>query len=447
MALLNREVTTFREGDRIITLRSLALPLILQYFITYLIDTLGVLALSGYSELVVSAISVGNQVVMMPMTILKTVATGTVILASIALGQELRDRAARVCGNGLLAAAVLSTLVGVGIFLLADKLAVLMNLTGTTRDMTADYLRIVSVSIPIQALFDFFQRLLICNGHSGVIVISGLATGVLNAGLSYAVIYAPELPCPIIAALGWKTCLAWLVGLVIVFCFFRRYRCPIRPDASLPVMGKILMLGLPAGMCGISYTFANTATTGFLATFGETALNTRVYINNIVQYVPLTGLAIAASSAVLMGRHRGGGRFDSMKILFRQNLMLILPLNVTLALLAFLFRTPLLSLFTADPEVFRIAALVMLADIPLEVFRGVNHVGENSLNPNGDVKFTMIISVFSAWAFSVLLGYVLCVLLGWGLIGLWIGFLTNEAFKAISYLLRWRSGKWANVKI
>ena len=84
----------------------------------------------------------------------------------------------------------------------------------------------------------------------------------------------------------------------------------------------------------------------------------------------------------------------------------------------------------------------MIIDIPVELARGVNHLSENSLNPNGDVKTTLVVSVIAAWVFSVLLGYILCIKCGFGLVGLWIGFLGNEAFKAIVYLVRWHSDKW-----
>ena len=89
----------------------------------------------------------------------------------------------------------------------------------------------------------------------------------------------------------------------------------------------------------------------------------------------------------------------------------------------------------------------MLIDIPLEIARGINNISENSLNPNGDVKSTLVTSVIASWAFSVLLGYILCSTFGLDLVGLWIGFLCNEGFKAVVYILRWRSNKWQKTKI
>ena len=78
----------------------------------------------------------------------------------------------------------------------------------------------------------------------------------------------------------------------------------------------------------------------------------------------------------------------------------------------------------------------------LAVFRGFNHIEENSLRGAGDVVFPMIVSICSCWAMSVLFSYILGVKLGLGLTGCWIAFAMDEAFRGINYFFRWKSKKW-----
>lgn len=441
--MYNNEVATVIDGDKKLTIWSLALPLLIQSLLSSLINTTGITVLSGYSDALVAATSVADQILSLPRIILESLITGTVILSSISLGKRDDSSAASICGCGMFSTLSLSVIVGAVMAMLSVPLTNLMNLEGGTAELCSEYLFITAlIGFPIQIAMTAFQKLLICNGYSKIIPISGIAAGGVNVLISYIVLYAVDLPVKDSTALAIRTVIAWSVGLAIAAVAFFKLKCPLKIGFNSFTVLRIARIGLPASMCLISYSFSNTVTTGFLAGMGDTAINTKIYINNIVSYVSLIFYAISLANAIIMGRHRGAGRFEDMKILFRQNLVLALGINGILSVICFLFKEPLMSIFTSDSEIINLARVILLIDIPIELARGINHLSENSLNPNGDVKTTLIASTVSVWLFSTLLGYILCVRLGMGLVGLWIGFLFSEAFKGGVYLVRWHSGKW-----
>jgi len=53
-----------------------------------------------------------------------------------------------------------------------------------------------------------------------------------------------------------------------------------------------------------------------------------------------------------------------------------------------------------------------------------------------------VCAVFSNWALSVLGSYLLAVVCGMGIYGLWIALAADECFRGALMLLRWKSGKW-----
>ena len=446
--MYNNKVATVYDGDKKLTIWSLALPLFIQSLLSSLIGTAGITVLSGYSDSLVTVTSVADQLLAFPRVILESLTTGTVILSSISFGKNDKKSAASICGCGLVSTFALSVAVGVIMAIFAEPLTAMMNLQGQTAKLCSEYLFITSlIGFPIHNMFVALQKLLICNGHSKFIPISGLSVGLLNALLSYAVLYVIRLPISDVSALALRTVIAYGVGLAIVALAFFKVKCPLRIGFDKRTAIRIIKIGIPASMCLISFSFSSTVTTSFLANAGEAAINTRTYINSIVSYVSMFFYSIALSNAVIMGRHRGAGRFEDMKILFRQNLFLALAINGSLSVLCFLFREPLMSMFTTNEEIIGLTGIIMLIDIPIELARGINHLSENSLNPNGDVKTTLIASTLSVWLFSTLLGYLLCVRLGMGLVGLWIGFLFSEASKSIVYLFRWHYGKWQKTAI
>ena len=65
-----------------------------------------------------------------------------------------------------------------------------------------------------------------------------------------------------------------------------------------------------------------------------------------------------------------------------------------------------------------------------------------SLRGAGDVYFPTACAIFSNWAISVLGSFLLAVVAGWGLYGLWTALAADEIVRAILMMLRWKSGKW-----
>jgi len=54
------------------------------------------------------------------------------------------------------------------------------------------------------------------------------------------------------------------------------------------------------------------------------------------------------------------------------------------------------------------------------------------------------VGVIFQWSIAVGLSYVIGIPLGYGLVGMWIGFAIDENIRGVILLLRWRSGKWRN---
>ena len=153
-------------------------------------------------------------------------------------------------------------------------------------------------------------------------------------------------------------------------------------------------------------------------------------------------MSLGLSTSLMIGWLTGAVKYEQAYKLNLQNLKIIIILNGTLSLLLFLFGRPLLGIFTSDPEILAMGHSLLLIDILVEIFRGFNHIAENSLRGSGDVIFPMALSMTSCWTMSVLFSYLLGVRLNLGLTGCWIAFAMDEAFRGINYFLRWRSRKW-----
>ncbi len=81
----------------------------------------------------------------------------------------------------------------------------------------------------------------------------------------------------------------------------------------------------------------------------------------------------------------------------------------------------------------------------MEPGRAANLVVINSLRAAGDVQFPVILGIISMWGISVPLAYILGVNVGWGLIGVWVAMISDEWFRGLGMIWRWKQGKWRNM--
>ena len=121
--------------------------------------------------------------------------------------------------------------------------------------------------------------------------------------------------------------------------------------------------------------------------------------------------------------------------------------SISIAVLNWLASGFTFRAFTEDMAVVELASNMMFIAIFLEIGRTTNIVIINSMKAAGDVKFPTILAIFSMWGISVLLAYVLGIVMGMGLAGVWIGMACDEIFRGIIVFIRWQRGTWRGKRI
>ena len=66
----------------------------------------------------------------------------------------------------------------------------------------------------------------------------------------------------------------------------------------------------------------------------------------------------------------------------------------------------------------------------------------NMLRACNDVKFTMVVSIFSMFTFRIGFSYLIGVQMGMGAIGVWIAMVIDWVFRIMFFVGRYLSGKW-----
>ncbi len=443
----NKYIWSINSYDKKITLISLIIPLLMKSLFEQICENINTIVLSGYSPLAVNASSVANEILGVGNVLISIASTGTVIIAAIKLGENNTREAGNIIATGTVSMLFATLFIATIEFFCAEFFMSMMNLYGETLELAVDYFRMKALFVPFLSVSSYFGSVIICNGYPKYTLIVGGIHSTLNLIVSYIAVYLP-LPfmTPITRVALFSGIVNFFIAGMMVFVFIKA-KCPFRllfiPKTAL----NIVKLGSSGVMCSLIYRGTQSFTTSLIADMGTDIMNTKIYISNIVIYIPLLCYAISSANSVFMGRLKGAGEFCKQKILYRQNILLSSVANLILSLTVLILHRPLMHVFTDNEKIIKASAIIFVLDIFVEIPRAVSNISESSLNANGDVRATFATSTVSCLFCNVVLAYVFCVTLDMGLVGIWFSYIFAEFFKAMIYILRWRSEKWNEIKL
>ena len=156
--------------------------------------------------------------------------------------------------------------------------------------------------------------------------------------------------------------------------------------------------------------------------------------------VPGNSLCIAATA--LVGNHMGRGESEEAG----SDLSYITKLStfalIAIALIFIPFAGKVTSLFITDKAIIHLASTVLIVNSACIPLWSISFVLPAGLKGAGDVKYTLVTSIIGMWLFRITLGYLLGVVLKFGLVGVWVGMIVDWLVRGTLYFIRFKKGKW-----
>jgi putative MATE family efflux protein len=278
-------------------------------------------------------------------------------------------------------------------------------------------------------------------------VVTGIVN-IINIFGNYALIFG-RWGCPQMGVEGAAiaTAASRAIAMILLAAIHFRVhipRFPLRYFRPMPwdELKNLLRIGIPAMSENISYSLSQVVITFFINQISNEALAARTYCANMIMFVYLFCLSITQGGDILVGHLVGQRRHQAAYLLgnyfFRWSMIITLTGSAILALTGH----NLLSAFTDNQEIITMGVWVLIIDWFLEIGRTANIFAASTLRATGDTVYPFIVGVIFQWGVAVGVSYVLGIPLGFGLVGMWIGFMLDENIRGIILMRRWRSGKW-----
>jgi len=176
----------------------------------------------------------------------------------------------------------------------------------------------------------------------------------------------------------------------------------LRPDPV--VLRRILSLSWPPGLQMIGGFLVTAFFLRLVGGFGEKAQAAYSIGLRLGMVGPILAFPLAGACATLVGQNLGAGNRRRAWRALGVGLVAHTSLLWTGAALLFLFRGPILTAFTQDPEVIRIGSRLLVYQAGAFLFWGLYFVFFRALQGAGDVKVPMLLSLGNSLLLTLPLG-------------------------------------------
>ena len=405
--------------------------------------------LSQYSDESVAAVGVVNQIVMFAFLIFEVINIGTSVLCSQYLGAKMQKNMVQVVGVALLFNLVVGLLISAILHYGATTLLGWMGLRPELLKYGIGYMQIVGAFAFFQAISFTISASLRSADKAIYPMMVTVLVNIMNIIGNYSLIFG-KLGMPALGAEGAaiSTSVARGVSMVVLFVIlFRKHipRFPLHYFRPFPwvELKNLLKVGLPSAGENMSYSFSQVVITYFINILGNNALATRTYTVNIVMFVYLFAIAMAQGGAISIGHLVGQKKIRAAYLLGKYVMRLSILVSLVLSCVWAASGHFIFSMLTDNQEIIKMGVTIMIIDIIVEIGRAVNIYATNALRSAGDVNFPFYVGVAVQWTVSVGFSYLFGIYWGWGLVGMWCAFLLDENIRALLFVKRWNSMRWA----
>lgn len=159
------------------------------------------------------------------------------------------------------------------------------------------------------------------------------------------------------------------------------------------------------------------------------------------------GDGLQATAVALIGRSLGAGDKELAKEYGRICRMFGAVISVCLAVTYFLGARTLYGLFFEEEHIITLGVGIMRMIIFIVIFQISQVIYMGCLRGAGDTAYTAMASTISVTLIRTAVSYLCGYTLGLGIIGIWFGVLGDQVSRFIFASLRFKQGKWTEIKI
>lgn len=361
------------------------------------------------SSVAMAAVGSNASVISLIVNLFLGLSVGANVLIAKLIGAGKRDLLQDAIHTVISLALICGAALAVIGFFIAPSILKLMGAPENVISLATIYLRIYFVGMPVILIYNYGSAILRSKGDSRRPFLALAAAGVVNVLLNLLFVIVFHLHVIGVAlATVLSNCLS--AGLVLWFLMNEEDPFTLHPSQlrlRRDYEADLMRIGLPAGLQGMVFSVSNVVIQSAINSFGAACIagNTAAQNIDFISYCVINAFTQAALT--FTSQNYGASRFDRIKKVFRLSLGIGLTLDLIVLGLLILFRYPIMSLFTTDPEVLHFAMIRFNSAVRLHFIIAFYEISGGAIRGMNHSLAPAMISILGTCAFRLI--YVLTI--------------------------------------
>lgn len=434
-------------------LAALLIPLAVDQLLNSFMGTVDTLVVSNLGSAAISAVSLVDSINILIVQAFFALASGGTVVCSHYLGCGKKEHAQEAARQLVFITFVLSAVIaGMCLLFNGPMLALIFGKVESAVMVNAKkYFFFSAISYPFIALYDDGSCILRAQENSRLPMLISVISNILNIILNLLFVWVFHWG---VAGSATATMLARMFSMVTVLVKLRnpqleiqlRKYFTIRPDWD--EIKRILRIGVPSGVENSMFQFGKLAIQSTVSTLGTIAIAAQAMTNILENLNGIAGIGIGIGMMTVVGQCLGAGRKDEAIYYIKKLTAVAEIVIIASCALVFLATKPVTILGGMEPESAKMCLyMVGWITVVKPIVWTLAFIPAYGMRAAGDVRFSMILSCISMWAFRVTLCIYLCRVHGFGPIAVWIGMFTDWTIRGIVFTFRFMGRRWLAHKV
>jgi len=428
-------------------LRKLIIPLILEQTLAITVGMADTMMISSAGEAAVSGVSLVDMFNNLIISVLAALATGGAVVTSQCIGAGRREEACRSARQLVFTEAAITIGISVLVLLFHRQILGLFfgQIEADVMQNAIIYLIISVFSFPLLAVYDSCAALYRSMGNAQITLKISLLMNVINVVGNAIGVYVLKLG---VAGVAIPSLVSRGVAGVVLFTLLHNpdnlvflTRGKFKVDAT--IVKRILFIGIPSGIENGIFQLGRVLVVSIIAAFGTSQIAANGVANSLDSMGCIVGQAMSLAMITVIGRCVGAGeegqvRYYTKKLLGETYFYTAVINSIILLLLPWI-----LQIYGLGEETTRLSYILVMIHDGMAIFLWpASFVLPNMLRACNDVKYTMVVSIFSMITFRIGFSYVFGVHMGWMAVGVWAAMVIDWVFRVLCFVGRYLAGTW-----
>lgn len=431
----------------------LLVPIVIEQLLNSFMGMADTMMVSNVGSEAISAVSLVDSINNLVIQMFAAMASGAAIICSQYIGHKDREGSNRAARQVLLTVLVISlSMTLLGLLLRKPLLRLIFGqIDPGVMDKAMSYFLVTILSYPFLALFNAGAAFFRAGGNSRFPMIVSVISNLLNIGGNAILIFGLDMG---VTGAALSTLFSRIFCAIVVLFSLRRDGQPIvvrdyfRIRPNMPLIVKILAIGIPSGIENGMFQFGKLAIQSTVSAMGTTAIAAQAMANILEMVNGIFGVGVGIGLMTMVGQALGAGRKEEARYYIVKCTKIGLVGILVSCLAVFGLAGPVTRLAGMEPESARLCLeMVTAITIAKPLFWAFSFIPGYGMRAAGDVKFSMITSTLTMWCLRVVLCIFLVKAYNMGPMAVWYGMFADWGVRGIVFTLRFRGDRWLQKRV